>query len=106
PIGPFPIPFLWTKLDVFFAVVLFILLLPVVNLALRAHSRSVTAAYAFYLFVALVTSLTSSDVTRSLKEWAVVSGYASVSFLAPVVILGWADQARRMLFLVAVVTGI
>lgn len=102
PIGPYPILFLGTKLDIFIAGVLLLLLLPKIPQVVRKYPPLLIYALYFYMCILLLSVVLSSDPLYSMRNWIVTLGYVLLCFLAPIVISSRGHSARTIFLILGV----
>lgn len=106
PIGPYPIHLLGVKLDVSFAIGLFLLLIPIAHYMWQVYPKELSLALVGYFFITWFSVVGSSDVELSLREWGVMFGYAMVCFLAPVVVLPQISFLRTFFLTMALIVSL
>ena len=83
PSGPYPIPILGTKLDVFFGFLLLFLIIPKIIRIGNYYPKMVVFSLWIYVITTYLSVVFSDDQYYSLGEWSKSLGYTLICFLAP-----------------------
>lgn len=106
PLGPYPIRFLGTKLDVFFASVLLLLLLPTIPRMVGKYPPLLVYVVYFYMCTSFLSVVLSTDLLHSMRNWMVTLGYVLLCFLAPIVISARIRSVRTILLIMGVLVSV